>query len=102
MAYSSNPSSRRSVMIAQEDEQIERFYLYVVRDDEQPPVLLLPIALSVLSLLLVIAVGVLFPYRPPLVRQTITIPAILLPPRTFTAIEQVIPTGIHTFPATRA
>ncbi len=89
-------------MIAQEEEHIERLYLYVVRDDEQPPVVLLPLALSVLSLLLVIAGGVLFPYRSPLVRHTVTVPAILLPLRTFTATAQVFPTGVQTFPATHA
>lgn len=85
----------------QEEEQIERFHLYVVRDDDPSPSLL-PFALSILSLLLVVAVGVFFPYRPFTVRQTLTVPAILLPVRTFRAVEQVIPTGIQTFPATRA
>ena len=83
------------------DEPVERLYLYVVRDDEQPPSLL-PLALSILSLLLVLAVGVLFPYRPPLVRQTLHIPAILLPLQTFSVIVTVTPTGVQTFSATRA
>src|SRR5690242_20355426 len=87
-------------MIAQ-DEQVERFHLYVVRDDEPSPSIL-PIALSILSLLLVIAVGVLSPYRPSLVRHTASVLATFLPLRTFTATAQVIPTGRHIFPATRA
>ena len=85
-----------------QDDPVERLYLYVVRDDEHPPLLVLPLALSVLSLLLVIAVGVLFPYRSPLVRQTLTVPALLLPLQTFSVRVAVTPTGIQTIPATRA
>lgn len=85
-----------------QDDPVERFYLYVVREDERPPVLFLPIALSILSLFLVLTVGVLFPYRPPLVQHTVSVPAILLPLRTFRSTVAVQPTGIHTFPATRA
>src|SRR5690348_18368505 len=102
MVRSSSPNSRRSGMYDLQDEPVERLYLYVVREDERPPVLFLPIALSFLSLLLVLAVGVLFPYRPLVVRQTVRVPAILLPVRTFRSAVAVQPTGIHTFAATRA
>ena len=89
------------MFVQEQEEPIERLHLYVVRDDDQP-LSILPIALSLLSLLLVLAVGVAFPYRPLLVRQTLTVPAILLPLQTFSATEIVIPTGVHIFPATRA
>lgn len=85
-----------------QDEPVERLYLYVVRDDERPSMVFLPFILSILSLLLVIAVGVLYPYHPLLVRQTITVPAIFLPPQTFSTTEQVIPTGIRIVSATHA
>src|SRR5579859_1663333 len=101
-AHSSSRNSRRSAMYQVQDEPVERLYLNVVREDERPPVLFLPIALSALSLLLVLAVGVLFPYRPLVVRQTVRVPAFLLPVRTFRSTVAVQPTGIHTFPATRA
>lgn len=45
---------------------------------------------------------VFFPYRPPLVRQTIKVPAIFLPLQTFTVSEPVIPTGRQFYPATAA
>ena len=88
-------------MFVREEEKTERLYLYVVRDDEQPPSFI-PIALSFLSLLLVIAVGVLFPYRPLLVRQTLHVPAIFLPLQTFSVTIPITPTGVQTVPATRA
>src|SRR5579859_6548864 len=93
-------AARRSDMY-QVKEKPERLYLYVVRDDEPSPSLL-PIALSFLSLLLVIAVGVLSPYRLPLVQQAIRVPVHLLPVQTFSAAEPVIPTGVETIPATAA
>ncbi|MGH2497280.1 MAG: baseplate J/gp47 family protein [Ktedonobacteraceae bacterium] len=83
------------------DEPVETLHLYVVRDDDKPPAIL-PIALSLLSLVLVLAVGVLFPYRPPLVTQTVSVPTLLLPLQTFTTTAHVIPTGVQTFPARHA
>ncbi len=88
-------------MQVREREELETIHLYVVRGDQSPH-LYLPIALSILSLVLVITVGVIFPYRPPLVRQTVQVPAIFLPLQTFSASEKVIPTGLQTFSATKA
>lgn len=88
-------------MQAVEDEPIETIHLYVYRE-EAPRPQLLPIALSTLILLAVIAVSVLIPYQQPEIRTTLRIPALLLPLRTFTASIAVIPTGSKTIPATQA
>lgn len=85
-----------------ETEPIERLHLYIVREEEdrQPP--LLSLTLSIILLCLLVAVGVLYPYRPPLVYETLRVPAILLPLQSFSDQETVIPTGTKTYPATNA
>lgn len=84
-----------------EDTPIETLHVYVVKEEEPRPAIL-PIVFSVLLLAGIIAVGTLFPYRQPLEQQTIHVPANFLPPITFTASAPIIPTGIHTYPATQA
>ncbi len=84
-----------------DDEPIETLHIYFER--EQPPrPSLLPIFLSVLALSLLVAFGVLSPNQQPVMRVEIRVPAVLLPVRTFIVRVQVIPTGIHTYPATTA
>jgi len=90
-------------MQVRERETLETIHLYVVREDDQhtPSVWLSLIPLVILLCLLAV-VGVLYPYHPPLVRETIKVPAILLPLARFTASEKVIPTGVQTYSATKA
>jgi Baseplate J-like protein len=84
-----------------DDAPMETLHIYVER--EQPPrPSLLPIVLSVLTLLTLVTVSVLSPNQQPVMRALIRVPAVLLPPRTFTAQTPVIPTGIHAYPATTA
>jgi hypothetical protein len=88
-------------MFEVEDEPIETLHIYFER--EQPPrPSVLPIVLSVVALSILIAIGVLSPAQQPVMRAVIRVPAVLLPPRTFTAQTPVIPTGIKTYPATTA
>lgn len=83
------------------DEPIETLHIYIER--EQPPQpSLLPIFLSVVALSLLIAIGVLAPSTQPEQRTSIRVPAVLLPPRTFTVIAPIIPTGVKINPATTA
>jgi hypothetical protein len=83
------------------DEKPETIHLYVVRETA-PKLSPLPIVLSALTLLLVMAVSVVFPYQQPVTRVSIRIPAVLLPLRTFTARVAIIPTGIRVYSATTA
>jgi len=83
------------------DDQPETIHLYVVRDEtlKSSP---FAISIPVLALLVIAALCTLFPYQQSVTRAVIRVPAVPLPPRTFTARVQVIPTGIKTYPATTA
>jgi hypothetical protein len=75
--------------------------------DSQPPPAgqrpsLIPLLFSVLALFTLIAVGMLSPNRQMQVRETLRVPAILLPLRTFSTSIVVIPSGKKTSPATTA
>ncbi len=83
------------------EEPVETIHLYVVREGQERPSLL-PVLISVLALSLLIAVGVLVPSQQPEQRASIRVPAVLLPLTMFTTTVAIIPTGIRTFPATRA
>jgi len=88
-------------MFEVDDEPIETLHIYVER--EQPPrPSLLPLVLSVLALLLIVATSVLGSSQQPVTRAVIRVPAVLLPMKTFTAQVAIVPTGIKTYPATTA
>src|SRR5436853_4713466 len=100
MEHSSSPNSRREHMQAVDDEK-ETIHLYVVRE-EKPRPSLVPVLFSVVVLFLLMAIGVLFPYQQPEIRESLRVPAVLLPLKTFTTSVNVIPTGRKTHPATTA
>lgn len=81
------------------DDQKETIHVYVVREEAARPSFL-PLTLSVCTLLLLLAVGVVAPYQQPVTRAQLRVPAILLPVRTFTAHVAIVPTGVRTYPAT--
>src|SRR6266571_1579580 len=83
------------------DEKPETIHVYVVREEAaRPP--LLPIFLSVIALSALVAVCALTPYQQPVTRLTIRVPAVLLPPTTFTTQVAIIPTGVKVYLATTA
>jgi hypothetical protein len=87
------------------DDTPETIHLYVMREDEPPPSSV-PLILSVVALSLVVAIGLMLPFALPFLlpdaRASIRVPAVPLPPRTFTYQAKVIPTGVKTYPATTA
>jgi hypothetical protein len=83
------------------DDTLETIHLYVVREEE-PHHSSVPVILSVVALSLVVAIGLALPFLQPEPRASIRVPAVLLPPRTFTFQAKVIPTGVKTYPATTA
>jgi len=87
-------------MFQVDDKPVETFHVYVVREAAPQPSLL-PVVLSVLAFLILV-VGVLSPTQQPVTRAVIRVPAVLLPLKTFVAQVPVIPTGVHTYPATAA
>jgi hypothetical protein len=83
------------------DDQPETIHLYVVRGtDSRPP--LYPIVFSSLVLVTLVVFCVLTQFQPPVTHITLRVPALPLPPKTFTAKVAVIPTGVKTYSATIA
>jgi hypothetical protein len=60
------------------DEKPETIHLYVVREDEPRPSSV-PLVLSVVALLLVVAIGLDLPFMQPEPRSSIRVPAVPLP-----------------------
>jgi hypothetical protein len=83
------------------NEQPETLHIYVVRE-EAPKPQLVPIFLSVLALVILVALAALVPYQQPVTRLTIRVPAVLLQPKTFTTTIAIIPTGVKVYPAISA
>lgn len=82
------------------DVPIETIHLYVVREQQRKPSVLLPLLAAVLCLAIIIGITVYSAFHP--TYETLTLPAHFLPLKTFKATEPVIPTGIKTYPATTA
>ena len=84
-----------------DEEEIETIHLYVVREEvARPSILRVFLALVTLSILLVLCT--LSPSAQPEERLAIRIPAVFLPAKSFTSSVPIIPTGIITYPATKA
>src|SRR5947209_2823145 len=83
-------------------DDIETVHLYVVREEPKQPYTVLPLLVACLCLLLIAGLSVYSGEHPAYEYQTLTLPAQLLPPQTFTATQEIIPTGVKTYPATTA
>src|SRR5438270_12345090 len=83
------------------DDEKETIHIYVMREEAARPSVF-PLIVSACTLLFLIALGVLTPYKQPEVRKAIRVPAVLLPLKTFSTSVKIIPTGRKTHPATRA
>lgn len=79
----------------------ETIHLYVVREEPARPSIA-PIVFSLFTLFLLIILGTIIPYRQPVTRTAIRVPAVPVFTRTFSAPIQVIPTGSTTYPAKEA
>jgi hypothetical protein len=85
----------------QVEDKPETIHLYVVREGPaRPPIA--PIILSLLGLSLLIVLGIAIPYKQPVTRLAIGVPAVPLYVRSFSASVVIIPTGVKTYPATTA
>ena len=84
------------------DNEIETIHLYVVREDDRRPQTLLPVILSVLCFLGIVAVTVYSGDHPYYEHQTIRVPAIFLPIQTLIATVPIVRTGVKTYGATTA
>jgi hypothetical protein len=84
------------------ENEIETVHLYVVRENEPKPYTLPPLLCALLCLLGIAALTLYSAQHPYYEHQRLTVPAELLPPKTFRAVAPIIPTGIKTYPATTA
>jgi hypothetical protein len=84
------------------DDQVETIHVYMVREEEKQPPLLLPLCAALVCLAVIAGVTMYSGSHPAYEHQTLTVPAHFLPPQTFTAAQAIIPTGIKTYPATTA
>jgi hypothetical protein len=84
-----------------EDEPIETTHLYVVREAAARPSFA-PIVLSLFTLSLLIVLGIVTPYKQPVTRASLRVPAVPLGIKSFTTSVAVVPTGIRTYPASTA
>jgi hypothetical protein len=86
----------------QVDDKPETIHLYVVREKEKQPFVVLPVLVALLCIGTIIGVTYYLALHPVYAHKTLTIPAVALTPQTFRATTNVIPTGIRTYPATYA
>lgn len=89
-------------MQAVEDPPIETIHLYVVREKEKRPPMLLPLFGAFLCLAAIVGVTVYSAYHPYYEHETLRIPAQFLPLRNFYASAPIIPTGVKTYPSRSA
>ncbi len=84
-----------------EDEPLETIHLYVVREGSPRPSVW-PVLISCIALSILIAIGVLSPYKQPEQRASIRVPAVPSFVKTFSAAVTIVPTGVKSYPATYA
>ena len=84
------------------EEPMETIHLYVVREEEKRPYSLLPLFCAFLCLVAMAALTWYSGEHPLYEHETLRVPAVLLPLKTFTTSIIVIPTGVKTYPATNA
>src|SRR5436305_9767793 len=84
------------------DEPIETIHLYVVREEEKKPFVVLPILAALLCIGAIIGVTYYSALHPVYTHKTLTVTAVALPPQVFRATTNVIPTGVQTYSATTA
>lgn len=83
-------------------EIVETIHLYVVRQQPKKPYTLLPLLCAFLCLLGIAAITFYSAAHPYYEHQQLTVPAVALPPKVFTAQAPIVPTGSKTYPATYA
>jgi Baseplate J-like protein len=88
--------------VYQVDDTPETIHLYVVREKEKQPFVVLPILAALLCIGALIAVTYYSALHPVYAHKTLTVPTIALPPQVFRATTNIMPTGVHTYPATDA
>jgi hypothetical protein len=84
------------------ENEVETVHLYVVREHEKKPYTLLPLLCALVCLLGIAALTLYSAQHPYYEHERLTVPAQLLPLKTFTAQAFIIPTGVRRYLATYA
>src|SRR5438874_10264358 len=84
------------------ENEVETVHLYVVREHEKKLYTVLPLLCALVCLLGTAALTLYSAQHPYYEHERLTVPAVALPPKVFTAQAPIIPTGIKTYPATTA
>jgi hypothetical protein len=83
-------------------DEVETIHLYVVREEPKKSYTLLPLMVAFLCLIAMIALTLYSSEHLYYEHERLTVPAIFLPLKTFTAQAPIISTGIQNYPAANA
>ena len=81
------------------EDELETIHLYVVREEGKRPYTAFPLLCACLCLVSVAVIIWYSALHPAYEQKRLTVPAILLPLKIFTAAVPIIPTGVKTYPA---
>src|SRR6266851_1930095 len=84
------------------DDRMETIHLYVLREEEKQPFVVLPMLAALLCNGAIIGLTYYSALHPVYTHKTLMVLAVALPPQVFRATTNVIPNGVHTYPATYA
>jgi hypothetical protein len=82
--------------------EMETIHLYVVREQEKKPFVVLPLLSALLCLSVIVGVTIYSAFHPYYEHETLRVPATFLPLKTFRVSVPVIPTGRYIVRATTA
>jgi Baseplate J-like protein len=85
-----------------QQDEVETIHLYVVREPIKRPYTALPLVCAFMLLVGMAALTLYSGEHPYYEHERLTVPAIFLPLKVFSAQAPVVPTGIKTYPATSA
>jgi hypothetical protein len=81
------------------DEKLETIHLYVVREQERKPFVVLPLLGALLCLAAIVGVTIYSAFHPYYEHETLRVPAVFLPLKTFRVNAPVVPTGSKSYSA---
>src|SRR5260370_21745892 len=82
------------------DDRMETIHLYVLREEEKQPFVVLPMLAALLCNGAIIGLTYYSALHPVYTHKTLMVLAVALPPQVFRAPTSVIPNGVPTYPAT--
>lgn len=84
------------------DEPIETIHVYMVPEEAKRPYTAVPLVCALLCLVGIAVLTLSSGQHPYYEQARLVVPAQVLPPQVFQTTQAIIPTGVHTYPATYA